>query len=467
MSQSSGPHPEPGPIAYGSTITILFTDIRGFTEFTDAHGDEAAYRMLQQHNNVVQEQIALYGGHVVKSLGDSFLVSFESARTAVTCAIAMQRAIEQRNRAQQGPRIETGIGINTGEPIRDGGDLFGGSVNLASRICAAAGPGRILISDTARHVVGRIDGAYYIDRGFFELKGFGEPQRLFEVDWAAASAVRARPASAPARPAEVPGPSMDGRPPRLSARKRRTVIVGAIAALVLLSGTTAAVRWLPGVGSLGAAGGPGGSWRLLRSDDFSDPARGLFLDNRRGINRGSTPSGVSYAIPWEYGYADGALVVRVRGPYPPNPDRSLIGVNAAAADAVQGDFAAEVLVQAKKSPGAARYGFELPVTQSTVYYSFLIRPGDGSYFVTYQQRALRDSRSTAINRGKEENLLRVEVRGSSARVVVNGQQVAEFQHDGLSSLEGSVRLRAHIGAEPEEAEVEVRFKDFKIYSLEP
>ena len=175
MAEASALQDEPSPVAFGSTVTILFSDIRGFTEYTDAHGDEAGYRMLQHHNTVVQEQIALYGGHVIKSLGDSFMVSFDAARTAVTCAMAMQRAIDQYNRTQQGSKIEIGIGINTGEPIHDAGDLFGGAVNLAARICAAAGPGRTLVSETVRHVVGRIQGWEYIDRGYFEIKGYQEP----------------------------------------------------------------------------------------------------------------------------------------------------------------------------------------------------------------------------------------------------------------------------------------------------
>lgn len=86
------------------------------------------------------------------------MVSFEAARMAVACAVGMQRAIEGHNRAQQGTKIEIGVGVNTGEPVRDADDLFGGAVNLASRICAASGPGRILVSETVRHVVGRAEG---------------------------------------------------------------------------------------------------------------------------------------------------------------------------------------------------------------------------------------------------------------------------------------------------------------------
>ncbi|HEY8816417.1 MAG TPA: adenylate/guanylate cyclase domain-containing protein, partial [Candidatus Dormibacteraeota bacterium] len=87
-----GEEAQPATPSFGSTVTILFSDIRGFTEYTDENGDEAAYTMLRLHNTLVQEQLALYRGHVVKTQGDSFMVSFDSARTAVTCATAIQKA---------------------------------------------------------------------------------------------------------------------------------------------------------------------------------------------------------------------------------------------------------------------------------------------------------------------------------------------------------------------------------------
>ena len=178
---SAGEEAQPATPSFGSTVTILFSDIRGFTEYTDQNGDEAAYTMLRLHNTLVQEQLALYRGHVVKTQGDSFMVSFDSARTAVTCAIATQKAIREANRQREGARIEIGIGINTGEPVREGADFFGGTVNLASRICAVAEPGQILVSETLRAVAGKIEGTSFEDKGDFALKGFREAQRLYEV----------------------------------------------------------------------------------------------------------------------------------------------------------------------------------------------------------------------------------------------------------------------------------------------
>ncbi len=179
------PRPQPGPdvaLPLGATVTIAFSDIRGFTEYTDQYGDEAAYRVLQQHNSAVRNQIDLFGGHVVKTQGDSFMIAFPTARSAIQCAVAIQRALTS-TQTEPGTGIALGIGINTGEPIQEGGDFFGGPVNLAARICASAGPGQIFVSETTRYVTGRIEAVEFLDRGLHDLKGFQEPQRLYEVRW--------------------------------------------------------------------------------------------------------------------------------------------------------------------------------------------------------------------------------------------------------------------------------------------
>lgn len=184
QGEAKGPQATPGsPVPFGGTVTIFFSDIRGFTDYTEQFGDEAAYRILREHSATVRKQIEAFGGVVVKTQGDSFMVAFTTARGAIQCAIAIQRAIAEADQHQTGPRIAVGIGINTGEPIQEGGDYFGSMVNLAARICAAAGPGQVLVAETTRFVAGRIESVEYVDRGLHELKGFPEAKRLVEVVW--------------------------------------------------------------------------------------------------------------------------------------------------------------------------------------------------------------------------------------------------------------------------------------------
>jgi adenylate cyclase len=74
------------------------------------------------------------------------------------------------------------VGLNAGEPIEEDGDLFGTSVITASRICAQAGGGEIVVSDVVRQLVAG-KGFEFSDRGAAALKGFEEPVRLSEVRW--------------------------------------------------------------------------------------------------------------------------------------------------------------------------------------------------------------------------------------------------------------------------------------------
>src|SRR5437899_1362418 len=188
--ESSGPRATP-EVSMADTITIFFSDIRGFTDTTEELGDEVANELVREQDFIVRSHIEAYGGDVVKTQGDSFMVAFKATRGAILCAIGIQKSVAEKNSNQAGPRIAIGIGINTGEPIRQkDGDYIGGTVNLAARICAAAGPGQILVAESTRYVAGRIElrrsdgGAVeYIDRGLHELKGFPEAKRLFEVTW--------------------------------------------------------------------------------------------------------------------------------------------------------------------------------------------------------------------------------------------------------------------------------------------
>lgn len=199
QGDAKSPQAAPGTsVPFGGTVTIFFSDIRGFTDYTEQFGDEAAYGILREHNAIVRKQIEAFGGVVVKTQGDSFMVAFTTARGAILCAIAIQRAIAEADQHQAGPRIAVGIGINTGEPIQEGGDYFGSMVNLAARICAAAGPGQVLVAETTRFVAGRIESVDYVDRGLHELKGFPEDKRLCEVVW---------------RPPETSAPAAGGAAP--------------------------------------------------------------------------------------------------------------------------------------------------------------------------------------------------------------------------------------------------------------
>jgi class 3 adenylate cyclase len=105
---------------------------------------------------------------------------------AVECAIALQRAFEERHHGpgsqSEDEPIHIRIGLNAGEPIEEGGDLFGSTVIMASRIAAQADGGEILASDVVRGLCSG-KGFLFADRGENVLRGFEDAVRLYEVRW--------------------------------------------------------------------------------------------------------------------------------------------------------------------------------------------------------------------------------------------------------------------------------------------
>jgi len=187
-----GKTPEPsGEVTAGvSTFrTILFTDLVGHTEMMQRLGDERGREVLREHERITRDVLAAHGGTEVKTMGDGFMASFGSVTRAVECAIALQRAFEERNMnvgaqhaAPLPEPLSVRIGLNAGEPIEEEGDLFGATVILAARIAARAEGGEILASDVVRGLCSG-KGFLFADRGEFVAKGFEEPARLFEVRW--------------------------------------------------------------------------------------------------------------------------------------------------------------------------------------------------------------------------------------------------------------------------------------------
>jgi class 3 adenylate cyclase len=158
--------------------TVLFTDLVGHTEMMQRLGDERGRAVLREHERITREVLKQHGGDEIKAMGDGFMASFASASRAVECAIALQKAFQ----AHEGEPLQVRVGLNAGEPIAEDGDLFGSTVILASRVCAQAGTGEILIPEPVRHLLTGKD-FLFTDRGEVALKGFEDAYRLFEVRW--------------------------------------------------------------------------------------------------------------------------------------------------------------------------------------------------------------------------------------------------------------------------------------------
>lgn len=159
-------------------LTILISDMEGSTAFTAAKGDETALEVIRTHERLTREVVLTHGGREIKSMGDGFMLAFTSPSTAVACALDLQAALEKHNADHPEHPLRVRIGLNAGPVIEEGGDLYGTTVNVASRIAAKARAGQVLVSEGVHELS---DGDWtFIDRGLFWLKGLRERWRLFE-----------------------------------------------------------------------------------------------------------------------------------------------------------------------------------------------------------------------------------------------------------------------------------------------
>ena len=168
-------------VSADGTVTVLFTDIEGSTQLTEALGDARWIPVLRAHNAVVRDQVAAHSGIEVKSQGDGFMLAFASAEDALRCAIEIQRALVEA--PLDGHRLRVRIGLHTGEPIREEDDFYGKSVILAARIAAEARGGEILVSRLVRELTERSARFTFTDPTDVELKGLSGMHPLSAVRW--------------------------------------------------------------------------------------------------------------------------------------------------------------------------------------------------------------------------------------------------------------------------------------------
>jgi class 3 adenylate cyclase/tetratricopeptide (TPR) repeat protein len=273
------------------TITVLFTDIVGSTTLRQRHGERAAHEIMATHSEIVRRQISEYAGHEIKTIGDSFMASFESAHKAVECAVAMQRALDEHNRRNPEGPVRVRIGLHTGEAIRMNNDLFGTNVDAAARIMAKAGAEEILVSDILKSVLGASRDFGFKDRKRVALKGFPDRWRLWEVTWRPETDPRAE------EPAVAESPGTPGRTPYVGRAEELAALRQAVA------------RAVGGAGSVFLIGGEAGLGKTRLVEEIAAVARtrGMFVVRGHCYDMEEAPPYTPFVEAIEYG-----LVVTTR-----------------------------------------------------------------------------------------------------------------------------------------------------------
>jgi class 3 adenylate cyclase len=129
-------------------LTVMFTDISGFTRHTETITRDELMSRLDTHNQLLMPIIAHFEGKIVKTIGDAFLITFESPTNAVQCGLFMQHTLRQHNAGKPEPQqIHIKISINSGEVTVTENDVFGDPVNVSAKIEKATNPDEIYFTE--------------------------------------------------------------------------------------------------------------------------------------------------------------------------------------------------------------------------------------------------------------------------------------------------------------------------------
>ena len=178
-------------------VAVLFSDIRGFTALSETMNPDDMATLLTEYFTEMVECVFRHGGMLDKFIGDAVMAQWgaplgyaDDADRAMQAAIDMMKALGELNvrwRNQGRPKLEIGIGLNYGEAFAGniGSErrleftVIGDTVNIASRLCSAAGPGEILLSEEMRKALK--SPPKISKRPPMELKGKSQPVPVYRV----------------------------------------------------------------------------------------------------------------------------------------------------------------------------------------------------------------------------------------------------------------------------------------------
>ncbi len=171
--------------------TVFFSDIRGFTAFSEKVEPEVVIDMLNTYLRVQAEIVDLHEGDIDKFVGDELVAVFKGddmVLNAVCCAIEIQRAVAEANKETEWD-IAIGIGINTGDmvmgamgsPERMDYTILGDAVNLGARLCSAAGRHQSILSESSYLEVADDPDLDFAPLESIQVKGKTEPIKIYEI----------------------------------------------------------------------------------------------------------------------------------------------------------------------------------------------------------------------------------------------------------------------------------------------
>ena len=152
--------------------TFLIADVRGYTRFTQAHGDANAARLAKKFADLARDAVEARGGRVIELRGDEALAVFNSTPQAVRAALELQATCSEETSTDPTLPMTIGIGIDVGEaiPVEDG--FRGAALNTAARLCSRAAAGQVLVTRAVAESMAGRDEVRFSELGAADLKGF-------------------------------------------------------------------------------------------------------------------------------------------------------------------------------------------------------------------------------------------------------------------------------------------------------
>jgi class 3 adenylate cyclase len=158
----------------------MFTDIVNSTKLVEAIGDEAWGDLFQWHDRTLRSLFAAHGGPEIDHAGDGFFVGFEGPAQAITCAVSIQRTLED-HRHTHGFSPQLRIGLHTATVSHAAAEYRGKGVHEAARIATCAEAGEIVSSEAT--LAGAATGFSTSEPRLVSLRGLSEPIRIVSIHW--------------------------------------------------------------------------------------------------------------------------------------------------------------------------------------------------------------------------------------------------------------------------------------------
>jgi adenylate cyclase len=158
------------------THTFLFCDLVGYTALAEAEGDDRALEVVLDLQRRVRSLLSEHGAEQVKSIGDGLMLRCTSPASAIRLGL---RLIAELGADPGFPPVR--VGMHTGPALRNDGDWYGQTVNLAARLCSVAPGGEVLVSEATRDASGPLRRIDWGERQLHWLRNVAEPVGTYSV----------------------------------------------------------------------------------------------------------------------------------------------------------------------------------------------------------------------------------------------------------------------------------------------